>query len=36
VLERRQLTLYERYPVRFWQVIAGLLAVALVVVLMRR
>ncbi len=36
VLERRPLTLYERYPVRFWQVIAGLLAVALIVVLMRR
>jgi hypothetical protein len=28
---RRPLTLYERAPVRFWQVVAGLLAVALAV-----
>jgi serine/threonine protein kinase len=27
---RRPLTLYERAPVRFWQVVAGLLALALV------
>jgi hypothetical protein len=32
---RRPLTLYERAPVRFWQVIAALLAVALVASLLR-
>ena len=26
---RRELTLYERSPVRFWQVVSALLAVAL-------
>jgi serine/threonine protein phosphatase PrpC len=35
-LTRRPLTLYERYPVRFWQAIAALLALALVVSLLRR
>jgi serine/threonine protein kinase len=33
---RRPRTLYERYPVRFWQVIAALLAVALIVSLHMR
>jgi serine/threonine protein kinase len=32
---RRPLTLYERYPVRFWQVIAALLALALIGTLLR-
>jgi hypothetical protein len=30
------LTLYERAPVRFWQAIAALLAIALAVALLRR
>jgi serine/threonine protein phosphatase PrpC len=33
---RRPLTLYERAPVRFWQVVAGLLALALAAALWRR
>ena len=33
---RRPLTLYERQPVRFWQVVAGLLALALAAALWRR
>ena len=33
---RRPLTLYERHPVRFWQGIAALLALALLVSLLRR
>ena len=33
---RRPLTLYERQPVRFWQVVAGLLALALAASLWRR
>jgi serine/threonine protein phosphatase PrpC len=33
---RRQLTLYERNPVRFWQVVSALLAIALAVALWRR
>jgi serine/threonine protein phosphatase PrpC len=32
----RPQTLYERYPLRFWQAIAALLALALVVVLLRK
>jgi serine/threonine protein phosphatase PrpC len=35
ILTRRPLTLYERFPLRFWQAIAALLAVALVVSLLR-
>jgi len=35
-LTPRPLTLYERYPVRFWQALAGLLALALLVSLLRR
>jgi serine/threonine protein phosphatase PrpC len=35
ILTRRPLTLYERYPLRFWQAIAALLALALVVSLLR-
>jgi serine/threonine protein phosphatase PrpC len=35
-MTRRPQTLYERYPLRFWQVIAGLLALALLVLLLRR
>jgi len=34
-LTRRPLTLYERSPLRFWQVLAALLALALVVSLLR-
>jgi serine/threonine protein kinase len=33
---RRELTLYERSPVRFWQVVSALLAVALALALWRR
>ena len=33
---RRPLTLYERAPVRFWQAVAGLLALALAASLLRR
>jgi serine/threonine protein kinase len=33
---RRPLTLYERAPLRFWQVVAGLLALALAAALWRR
>jgi serine/threonine protein kinase len=36
ILTPRPLTLYERYPLRFWQVIAGLLALALLILLLRR
>jgi serine/threonine protein phosphatase PrpC len=36
ILTRRPLTLYERAPLRFWQALAALLALALVVVLLRR
>ncbi len=35
VLTRRPLTLYERSPVRFWQAVAALLALALLVSLLR-
>jgi serine/threonine protein kinase len=35
ILSRRPLTLYERYPLRFWQVLAALLALALLVSLLR-
>jgi serine/threonine protein phosphatase PrpC len=35
ILTRRPLTLYERFPLRFWQAIAALLALALVVSLLR-
>ena len=35
VTTRRPLTLYERYPVRFWQGIAALLALALLYLLLR-
>jgi len=33
---RRPLTLYERAPVQFWQAVAALLALALLVSLLRR
>ena len=33
---RRPLTLYERAPVKFWQGVAALLALALLLVLLRR
>jgi len=36
VLTRRPLTLYERAPLRFWQALAALLALALLAVLLRR
>jgi serine/threonine protein phosphatase PrpC len=36
VTERRPLTLYERAPVRFWQGVAALLALALLFLLLRR
>jgi serine/threonine protein phosphatase PrpC len=36
MLTRRSLTLYERYPLRFWQALTGLLAVALLVSILRR
>ena len=36
VAERRPLTLYERAPVRFWQVVSALLALALLFSLLRR
>lgn len=36
VTERRPLTLYERAPVRFWQGVAALLALALLLLLLRR
>jgi serine/threonine protein kinase len=36
VTERRPLTLYERAPVRFWQGVAALLALALLFSLLRR
>jgi serine/threonine protein phosphatase PrpC len=36
ILTRRSLTLYERYPLRFWQLLAALLAVALLVSVLRR
>jgi serine/threonine protein phosphatase PrpC len=35
-LRPRPLTLYERYPLRFWQALAGLLALALLVLLLKR
>ena len=35
IMTRRPLTLYERAPLRFWQVLAALLALALVWVLLR-
>jgi serine/threonine protein phosphatase PrpC len=35
MLTRRSLTLYERYPLRFWQALAVLLAVALLLSLLR-
>jgi serine/threonine protein phosphatase PrpC len=35
MLTRRSLTLYERHPLRFWQALAALLAVALLVSLLR-
>jgi serine/threonine protein kinase len=36
ILTPRPLTLYERYPLRFWQALAGLLALALLLLLLRR
>ncbi len=36
ILARRSLTLYERHPLRFWQALAALLALALLVSLLRR
>jgi serine/threonine protein phosphatase PrpC len=36
VTERRPLTLYERAPVRFWQGVAAILALALLFLLLRR
>ncbi len=36
VLSRRPPTLYERYPLRFWQALAGLLVLALLLLLIRR
>jgi serine/threonine protein phosphatase PrpC len=36
MLTRRSLTLYERSPLRFWQALAALLALALLVSLLRR
>ena len=36
VAERRPLTLYERAPLRFWQVVSALLALALLFSLLRR
>jgi serine/threonine protein phosphatase PrpC len=36
MLARRSLTLYERYPLRFWQVLAVLLALALLTSVLRR
>jgi serine/threonine protein phosphatase PrpC len=36
ILTRRSATLYERYPLRFWQVLAALLALALVVSILRQ
>jgi serine/threonine protein phosphatase PrpC len=36
VTDRRPLTLYERAPVRFWQVVSALLALALLFSLLRR
>ena len=35
MLTRRSLTLYERYPLRFWQALAALLALALLVSVLR-
>jgi serine/threonine protein phosphatase PrpC len=35
MLTRRQLTLYERHPLRFWQLLAALLAIALLLSLLR-
>ena len=35
MLTRRSLTLYERYPLRFWQALAALLALALLVSILR-
>ena len=35
ILTRRPLTLYERYPLRFWQILAALLALALLISLLR-
>ena len=35
-LKRRSLTLYERSPLRFWQALAALLALALLVSIARR
>ncbi len=35
ILARRPLTLYERHPLRFWQALAGLLALALLLSLLR-
>ena len=36
VVDRRPPTLYERYPLRFWQALSALLAIALAVLLWRR
>jgi len=36
LLTRRSRTLYERYPLRFWQALAAMLALALLVSLLRR
>ena len=36
ILTRRPLTLYERDPLRFWQAVAGLLAIALLMALLWR
>jgi serine/threonine protein phosphatase PrpC len=36
ILTRRPLTLYERDPLRFWQAVAGLLAIALLIALLWR
>jgi serine/threonine protein phosphatase PrpC len=36
ILTPRPLTLYERHPLRFWQALAGLLALALLLLLLRR
>jgi hypothetical protein len=35
ILARRPLTLYERHPLRFWQALAALLALALLLSLLR-
>jgi hypothetical protein len=35
LMVRRPQTFYERAPVRFWQIVAGLLALALLLLLLR-